>query len=86
MIFKGGIEHEVKLADIPVLTFKRGQRTTGRLFREVPQLQCVASGASGRECFYDFVETPKEVRCYNKGLDGNNKVVVMCLRLKYKLT
>ncbi len=76
MAFKIPVEREVKLADIPMLTFRDGEWTTGRRFKEVPQLQCVSAKSLNRQCVHDFIDRPKEVRCYNKGLDGNNKVVV----------
>ncbi|XP_029648030.1 store-operated calcium entry-associated regulatory factor-like [Octopus sinensis] len=56
----------ILLKDVTVISLYQNQMTTARRLTPVPQLKCIGGSAG---C-YAFV--PKQVHCYNKGLDGNN--------------
>lgn len=51
------------LRDVTSITLHRGEYTTGRRARSVPQLECVGGTAQGKF-------SPKTVQCYNRGFDG----------------
>ena len=62
----------VRLTDVQVLTFKKGQWTTGRRSPTIPQLTC--TGGTARK-MYGKVEN---VQCTNQGHDGTGNVQWKC--------
>lgn len=57
---------KILLKDVKVISLYQNQMTTARRSTPVPQLKCIG-GSAGCHAF-----VPKQVHCYNKGLDGNN--------------
>uniref|UniRef100_A0A0L8GAH6 Store-operated calcium entry-associated regulatory factor n=1 Tax=Octopus bimaculoides TaxID=37653 RepID=A0A0L8GAH6_OCTBM len=56
----------ILLKDVKVISLYQNQMTTARRLTPVPQLKCIG-GSAGCQAF-----VPKQVHCYNKGLDGDN--------------
>jgi len=63
----------ILLEQIQVLTFNKGQMTTGRRSAPMSQLQCVGGSASS---YYD--QFPSTVQCRNVGSDGYGNVQWEC--------
>jgi hypothetical protein len=58
----------ILLEDINILTFYKGEFTTGRRLRPIPQLNCV--GGEGCKLF-----EPEFVYCENAGFDGSGTLL-----------